>query len=73
MAPDIISLLTPGGVPLTNADALDTKKGEEVFLIAMKASDRLYQSPILENFMGSLQSLGYYGPYIPFNRTFKTE
>ncbi|MCJ8319138.1 MAG: DUF917 domain-containing protein [Colwellia sp.] len=60
MAPDLICYLTPEGDSLSNADL---KKGDKIYLLGIKADDRLRKSPILDAFLDVLKTVGYYGPY----------
>ncbi|MDB9511975.1 DUF917 domain-containing protein [Kamptonema animale CS-326] len=65
MAPDLISYMTPEGLPLTNADNLKDRIGQELILFGVQAREELRQGSILAAFQQALTTLGYYGPYVP--------
>ncbi|MCL1469071.1 DUF917 domain-containing protein [Argonema antarcticum] len=68
MAPDLICYMTPDGIPLTNADDLKEKKGQELVLIGVKAPEQLRSGSILAAFQQLLNLMGYYGPYVPLEK-----
>ncbi len=68
MAPDLICYLTPDGIPLTNADDLKKKQGQELVLIGVKASKELRYGSILAAFQQLLNVMGYYGLYVPIEQ-----
>ncbi|HLO49850.1 MAG TPA: DUF917 domain-containing protein [Kamptonema sp.] len=68
MAPDLISYMTPEGLPLTNADNLKDRIGQELILFGVQAREELRQGSILAAFQEALTAIGYYGPYVPIEQ-----
>lgn len=65
MAPDLVSYVTPDCQPLSNADL---KVGIEVLLIGSMADQKTRNTFIVNEFLSTLKTLGYYGPYVPIEK-----
>ena len=65
MVPDLISMMTTEGKPLSNAD---TKEGTEIAVLGIPAPEPWKRTPEGFNcWKPILENLGYEGPYIPLN------
>ncbi len=65
MVPDLISMMTTEGKPLTNAD---TKEGMDIAVLGIPAPEPWKRIPEGFNcWQPILENLGYEGPYIPLN------
>ncbi|GAB4273447.1 MAG: DUF917 domain-containing protein [Methylomicrobium sp.] len=62
MAPDLISYVTPDCQPLSNSDL---REGIEIILIGSTAPQQIRVPHVIEPFLTTLKSFGYYGPYVP--------
>lgn len=65
MVPNLICWMTIDGEPLTNADI---EEGMEVALIVIKAHEKWFARRGFDLFKHVLNSLGYYGEYVDFEK-----
>jgi DUF917 family protein len=65
MAPDLITFMTPDGLPFSLADP-ENAKGNKIVVIAAPSPAGYDDQPVIDAWMPLLRSIGYWGPYVHF-------
>lgn len=65
MAPDLISYVTPDCQPLSNSDL---QQDMDIILIGSTAPQQIRVPQVIDQFLLTLKSFGYYGPYVPIEQ-----